>query len=145
MFGLFKNNKPKIIEKIYEAIKEEEKFLQSVEKDIKSNIDKFATEMDIINYATTINISGLSNNFYEKSNLYIEGASSREMFQVLNSISPDAKYDVENDYASGTVNGYRILMSKYKVLGKSQVGLEAKKYDLMSINNFIKDCINKYK
>lgn len=145
MFGLFKNNKPKIIEKIYEAIKEEEKFLQSVEKDIKSNIDKFATEMDIINYATTINISGLSNNFYEKSNLYIEGASSREMFQALNSISPDAKYDVENDYASGTVNGYRILMSKYKVLGKSQVGLEAKKYDLMSINNFIKDCINKYK
>ncbi len=133
------------LEKIYEAIKEEEKFLQSVEKDIKSNIDKFATEMDIINYATTINISGLSNNFYEKSNLYIEGASSREMFQVLNSISPDAKYDVENDYASGTVNGYRILMSKYKVLGKSQVGLEAKKYDLMSINNFIKDCINKYK
>ncbi len=145
MFGLFKNNKPKIIEKIYEAIKEEEKFLQSVEKDIKSNIDKFATEMDIINYATTINISGLSNNFYEKSNLYIEGASSKEMFQALNSISPDAKYDVENDYASGTVNGYRILMSKYKVLGKSQVGLEAKKYDLMSINNFIKDCINKYK
>lgn len=145
MFGLFKNNKPKIIEKIYEAIKEEEKFLQSVEKDIKSNIDKFATEMDIINYATTINISGLSNNFYEKSNLYIEGASSREMFQALNSISPDAKYDVENDYASGTVNGYRILMSKYKVLGKSQVGLEAKKYNLMSINNFIKDCINKYK
>ncbi len=101
--------------------------------------------MDIINYATTINISGLSNNFYEKSNLYIEGASSKEMFQALNSISPDAKYDVENDYASGTVNGYRILMSKYKVLGKSQVGLEAKKYDLMSINNFIKDCINKYK
>lgn len=145
MFGLFKNNKPKIIEKIYEAIKEEEKFLQSVEKDIKSNINKFATEMDIIKYGTTVDINGLSNDFYEKSNLYVEGASSREMFQALNSISPDAKYDVENDYASGTVNGYRVLMSKYKVLGKSCVGLEAKKYFATDNIAFVKSCIEKYK
>lgn len=143
IFGLFKDNKPKIIENIYEAIKEEEKFLQSVEEDIKKNIDKFSTETDIIEYGITLNIQSLSNNLYKKNSFYIEGVSSREMFQALNSISPDAKYNPENDYASGTVNGYRILMSKYKILGKSEAGIDAKKYASFDYT-FIKNCVKKY-
>lgn len=145
MFGLFKDNKPEIIKKIYEAIKEEEKLLHSIDDDIKRNIDNFATELEPIGYALNVYTIGLSDNIYKKQDIYVEGASSREMFQALNSISPDAKYYPEKDFASGTVNGYRISMSKYKIFGKSNVGLDAKKYDLTSINEFVENCINKYK
>jgi hypothetical protein len=145
MFGFLKDNKPEIKEKIYEAIKEEEKFIQSVGKDIKNNLDTFVSNTDIASYVIEVECR-LSNNFYEKKEIFVENASSREMFQALNSISSDAQYDEKNDYASGTVNGYTILMNKSKVLGKSLVSLQAKLH-IGPIENsaFVRRCVDKYK
>ena len=83
-----------------------------------------------------------SDAIYKKENMIVERASSREMFQTLNKICPDAEYNVDNNTAVGTVKGHSIFMMRHKGLRNHYVSISATKTD---VNSHIDDCIDEYK
>jgi len=136
MFGFLKDNKPEILKQINNAIIEENKRLSfEIEHLInKLNSGEIFSDMEISQYIINIELNSPIDGSYEKEMKEVENASSREMFQALNKISPDAKYNVDNDSASGTVKGYNIFLMRHKGFGKEIVVVSAsynKTYELI--------------
>ena len=119
---------------------EEKRRLESIKEDITIKLSD-NVEVEKIQYGISLMMPSFSWILYKKENIIVKKASSREMFQTLNKICPDAKYDVDNDTATGTVKGYNIFIMRHKGLRNHYVSISATKTD---INNYIEDCINEY-
>jgi alpha-acetolactate decarboxylase len=141
MFGFFKNNKPEIQKQINQAILEEKRRLESIKEDISSKLSN-NEEVDKILYSVNLMLLNPSSTVYKKENMIVKNASSREMFQTLNKISPDAEYNVENDTATGTVKGYRIFMMRHQGFRYHYISISA---TIKNINSYIEDCFDEYK
>lgn len=141
MFGFFKNNKPEIQKQINQAILEEKKRLKSIKEDISSKLSN-NEEVDKIQYSLNLMLHSSSSTIYKKENLIVEKASSREMFQTLNKICPDAEYNVDNDIVKGTVKGHSVFMMRHKGLRNHYISISASK---TNIDSYIEDCIKEYK
>lgn len=125
MFGFFKDNKPEILKHINLAILEENKRLKYGVDKLIEKLNDGINEFELSQYIFNLKMDSPLDRPYEKKSLFVENASSREMFQALNNISSDAKYNVDKDYASGTVKGYNIFLMRHKGFGQTQVGISA--------------------
>lgn len=141
MFGLFKDNKPEIQKQIKKAIIEEKKYLESIKKDISIKLSK-GEDIDLNEYNVNLMIKNYSNCIYKKENLTIDNVSSREMFQALNKICPDAEYNVDDDTVTGTVKGHTIFMMRHKFLRNYYISVSA---TILDIHEHIQQYINEYK
>ncbi len=115
-----KDNKPRILDLVKQAISEEQKILKAMEEDINKRIKLD----DNFNPDTYYILHGI----YYSLNKYLEikGGSSREMYQVLNEISYDAEYDSDKDIATCTINGYEIELKRVKDPSGTFISADAK-------------------
>lgn len=143
MFGFLKDNKPEILKQINNAIIEENKRLKfEIEHLVKKlDLGEISSDMEISQHIFNIKLDSPIDRVYEKNMKEVENASSREMFQALNKISPDVKYNVDNDSATGTVKGYNIFLMKHKGIGKKFVGISA---TYNKIDELIQNIIENY-
>lgn len=141
MFRFFKNNKSEIQKQINRAIFEEKRRLKSIKEDISSKLSN-NEEIDKIQYSVNLMLPNPSSTLYKKENIIVENASSREMFQTLNKISPDAESNVENDTATGTVKGYGIFIMRHQGFRYNYISISA---TIKNINSYIEDCFDEYK
>ncbi|HIP12891.1 MAG TPA: hypothetical protein EYG73_09270, partial [Arcobacter sp.] len=128
MFGIFKNNKPEIHKMIKQAIQEEERWFNGVLADVRTKVSN-NEEFDVFKYCMDVERQKSKDSF-DQTDKYVDNASSREMFQTLNKICPDATYDVDNDSTSGTVKGMQIFLKRHKIFRHSFVSVSASKYHL---------------
>ena len=139
--SLLQNNKPMIQRQIDKAIQEEKKRLNSIKKDIYNKLSN-DQDIDVFQYNMNLIVHKINDDIYEKEFLIVEKATSREMFQTLNKICEDAKYNIENDSATGTVKGYNVFLMRHKGIGKYYISISATKID---IEKFINESILEYK
>jgi len=138
MFGIFKDNKPEIHKMIKKAIIEEERWFTGVLADVRSKVNN--ADFDVYKYCMDVDSQKMKDSFNNPM-LEVYGASSREMFQTLNKISPDAKYNVDNDSASGTVKGMQIFLMRHSKFGPTFVSVNATKYHSLELIRVIKKYI----
>lgn len=143
MFGFLKDNKPEILKQINNAIIAENNRLNFEIETLINKLEsgEISSDMEISQYIFNIKLNSPIDRAYEKVMKEVENASSREMFQALNKISPDAKYNVDNDSASGTVKGYNIFLMRHKGFGKKFVGISA---TYNKIDELIQNIIDKF-
>ena len=107
MFGIFQNKEHVVIEAIQKLIEREKtleiKLFEGLEEELRrgESIDPGMYYLD--SYITEQHASGS-----------VDNISSRTMYQALQSLSPSAEYDVDNDYASVTLGNYDISIKRYK-------------------------------
>ena len=142
MFGIFKDNKPEIHKMIKKAIQEEEFWFNEVLSDVRRKVSN-NKEFDVYKYCIDIDLQKSKDSF-NKPMLEVGGASSREMFQTLNKICPDAEYNVDNDSASGTVKGMHIFLLRHTKFGPTFVSVNATKYHSLEMISVIKKYITDY-
>ena len=65
------------------------------------------------------------NSMSEISPIIVENISSRDMYQALNDVAIDAKYDVNKDVADGTVDGFYMVLSRYNNHGINNITIFA--------------------
>lgn len=109
MFGLFTDNKPKIIASIQKAMISEEVYVALLMEEVIDEIKK-GNKPNYMLYATSGGMPGRQK--HKKDPTIISGASSREMFQALNQISSDATYDAASDYALGSVDRFNVSLTR---------------------------------
>ncbi len=139
MFGIFKDNKPEIHKLIKKAIQEEERWFNEILVDVRSKVAN-NKDFDVYKYCMDVDSQKMKDSFNNPM-LEVHGASSREMFQTLNKICPDAKYDVDNDTASGTVKGMQIFLMRHSKFGPTFVSVNATKYHSLEMIRVIKKYI----
>lgn len=106
MFDLFIDKKPLVLNGIGLAIKEAKKEMENISHDIAQKKGK-------INI-TTYWIEHLMSPVNEIQPIIVNKISSRDMYQALNKVSGDTKYDVDEDKATGSVDGFDITLSRHK-------------------------------
>lgn len=141
MFGFLKNYKPEIQKQIDKAILEEKRRLESIKEDINIKLSQ-NEEVDESEYSIRLMFPSFSDIIYRKENFIVEKASSREMFQALNKICPDAEYNVDKDTATGTVKRHSIFMMRHKGLRGHYVSISA---TVLDIQKYVKQYIEEYK
>ena len=112
MFGLFRDNKPMVIDAIMSSLEAENNHVELLKKEVMEEI-RNGNKPNYIMYALNTMVK------HKKDQVTIAAISSREMFQALNKISEDATYDAAKDYAMGHVDGYHISLMKRQ--GKTSI------------------------
>jgi hypothetical protein len=115
MFG--KDNKPLVIEAIYEAIESEKKTMERFKKEIANMFDSGETVMAPLAHMTYFKL--------KSDSVIVQNPSSREMYQALNSVATNCHYDGEKDQCSGSIGDFTLSLSREKDSYGSYVAVSA--------------------
>lgn len=104
MFG--KDYKPQVVDAIYKAIESEKRVIEQFKKEIIKEIEGGKAVIAPLAHMTYFNL--------KRESVEVQNASSREMYQALNSIATHCKYDGEKDQCSGTIGDFTLDLSRGK-------------------------------
>ncbi len=134
LFGsLFIDNKPLVRQAILEAIEEERTIVvEAIKKDIIMRLQQKET-VSPLDYINTTN--------FRKNKKYIElkGISSKEMFNALKMVVPNAKYSGHVDKASGMFEEYEIVLKRTTDMGGVFVFIDACYMETSKLLNKLKN------